>query len=1115
MHRYLRPALAFLFFGSVTWAQLTTAEFTGTVTDSSGGVVSNATVAITNAATNVQRTVTTNSAGVYDAPALPPGKYSLRVTMPGFRTEVVSDTEVQVGQVARLDFTLQVGNVAETVEVTAAAAALQTETSSVGTVVENRRIEELPLNGRNYLQLASLVPGATTYGPSNSIAQARGGGDRSNFQLNMAGQRLENNHYALDGIENTDPNYGTYLFQPSVDALQEFKVESGTYSAEYGHNLGQINVITKSGTNQYHGAAWDFLRNSKLDAKNFFDSPTAPIVPFKRNQFGFTLGGPVTIPKVLHGKDKLFFFFNYEGLRQRKAVTSLATVPFVNDRAGNFAGSSTIIYDPDMRVLSPDGTRILSVNPFQNNVIPAARISPQSATLMQAAVPLPNNITRGYANDFLSNESAAADNDQELARIDWAATSKQTFVFRYSHGIEPQYIPASIPQQGTVNTTVTHQGMLGHTWVLGPNKVNDFKMGMSRLEGINGNLHTFNPEWDYVGKLNIPALTRVPVFYGLPFFTMSQFTGVGDPANGPYSNWDTLIQWSDGFSWNKGKHSFKFGGEIIRTRFNLTGNDVARGRFTFGGTYTSGIGVAHAAQNSVADFLLGYICNAEGQLGQVVANLRGISTGFYFQDQWKVTPKLTINYGLRYEIEPGYHEKYDHLTHIDFSYTHSFFPTWVRAGSGNPLEGNPPFPLPASIPFTRDGRFGRNIFRTDYHNFGPRFGIAYSPNSKTVIRVGGGVYFIHDIGNTMFDVTRNQPFTLRIQVPSDALTPNETWSRPFPVLGVSTLAPNWAWSDPTSYVPQWSASVQRSLTKDMSLETTYVGSAGVHLYRTTYYNEPLPGPPGNLNLRRPFPQLGFVQLVNASSHASYHSLQVRLQQRFAHGFTLLSSFSFEKSIDNGSGIRQATGDAYVPSNVDDLRAERGPSAYNFGKRLTTSFLYQLPIGKGKALLGNANPIVDAVLGGWQMGGILTLQGGFPFSVSCQSNTTYQNTDSTCRADAVGTDPYLSNPDPAAWFNKAAFVNRVGFVAGVGPYRFGNSGRNNVNGPRIVALDFSMAKTFRITERTRLDFRSEFFNIPNHPVFGQPGATVGTVSYGVVGSTRLESRQLQFGLKLSF
>ena len=423
MSRCVQRSLCLFLFSSLAWAQTSTAEITGTVSDPTNAVVAGATVTITNQATNVQRVSTTNTAGVYDAPSLLPGVYSVKVTMTGFKAEVRNNIEVQVDQVARLNFTLQIGNISETVEVEASAPTLETETTTIGTVIENKRIQELPLNGRNYLQLASLIPGATTYGPSNSIAQARGGGDRSNFQLNLSGQRLEYNHYSLDGIENTDPNYGTYLFQPSVDALQEFKVETGTYTAEFGHNMGQVNVISRSGANEYHGSLFEFLRNSNLDAKNFFDSPTAPIVPFKRNQFGGTLGGPVVVPKVLNGKDKLFFFFNYEGLRQRKALTFLSTVPFASDRTGNFAGSSTVIYDPATRVLSADGARVLSVSPFPGNVVPANRISPVSAALFNY-VPLPNNITRGYANDFRSNESATADNDQELARVDWAQSAK-------------------------------------------------------------------------------------------------------------------------------------------------------------------------------------------------------------------------------------------------------------------------------------------------------------------------------------------------------------------------------------------------------------------------------------------------------------------------------------------------------------------------------------------------------------------------------------------------------------------------------------------------------------------------------------------------------------------
>jgi len=1100
--------LALALFG-----QLPTGEITGTVTDPSGGAIAGATVTVTNAATNAERTVETNAAGIYDATALPPGTWSVRVTKTGFKAEAQNNIQLQVSQIARLDFTLQVGNVTETVEVQAASPVLDTETATVGTVVETRRIEELPLNGRNYLQLASLTPGATQYGPGNSIAQARGGGDRSNFQLNIAGQRLENNHYMLDGVENTDPNYGTYLVQPSVDALQEFKVDTSSYGAEYGHNLAQINVLTKSGTNQLHGELFEFLRNSDLDARNFFDRGTGPKPPFKRNQFGAVLGGPVVIPKLINGRNKLFFFFNYEGLRQTQAQTITSTVPLDPDRTGDFSGYPAVIYDPMTRVLNSAGTAVASASPFAGNVIPSSRMSPVSTALLQY-YPAPNRILNGYANDFLSNESSTANADGETARVDWQQRTNSTFMFRYSHGDEPQYIPGSIPQQGTVNSTITHQAVVGHTWVLGSNKVNELKLGFSRLELVNGNLRT--GKVDVVGQLGIPYVLDTPAFWGTPYIQFTGLTAFGDPANGPYSNWDTIIQPTDNFSWNAGRHAFKFGAELMRTRMNLVGNDVARGRFTFNGQYTTATGSAPAVQNSMADYLLGLMSSSEGQLGAVVAQLRGWYTGLYFQDEWKVTSKLTVNYGLRYELQPGYNETHDRLTLIDFAWNNSITPTWVRLGSGDPLQGGPPYPLPAGVSFVRDGRFGSNLQKTDYNNWGPRLGVAWSLNDKTVIRAGGGVYFIHEIGNAMFDTARNMPFTLRIANTANALTPNETWSSPFPILGISTLAPNWLWKDPTSYVPQWSFTVQRALTPSLSLEVGYVGSAGVHLYRTTYYNEQQPGPPSsNLNARRPFPFFGFMQLVAAASHSSYDALQTRLEQRFTKGFTLLSSFSYEKSIDNGSGVRQANGDEYTPQNVYDLADERGLSAFNFRYRWVNSFLYELPVGKGKALLGNANAFVQGVLGGWQLGGIITWQGGFPISAYCASGSTYQNTDTPCRADATGVSPSLSNPRPGLWFNKAAFASRNDFVAGAGPYRFGSSGRNVIIGPGIVELDASLQKSFNITERAHLDFRAEFFNLPNHPILGLPGSTIGTPTYSVIGSTALPSRQIQFALKLVF
>src|SRR5689334_2279466 len=363
MRRLPSFVFAVVLMAAITCAQAPTGAITGTVVDPTGAVVAGAVVTVTNPSTNTRRVVRTNSSGIYDVPALMPGNYNLKAEMSGFTTQVHSDIELQVAQVARIDVTLQLGNLAEVVEVTGGAPVLQTETTDIGTVVENRRIENLPLNGRNYLQLTSLIPGATTNGPPAAQGQGRMGGSRNDFTLNVAGQRLSYNHYTLDGVENTDPNFNTYLLLPSLDALQEFKVESGQFQAEYGRGISQVNVTTKSGTNALHGAAFEFLRNADLDAKNYFDSKAKPIPPFKRNQFGGTVGGPMVIPKVFNGKDKLFFFVDYEGLRERKALTQTATVPSAAWRSGDLSASGATIYDPDTRVVNAAG-QLTAVLPF-------------------------------------------------------------------------------------------------------------------------------------------------------------------------------------------------------------------------------------------------------------------------------------------------------------------------------------------------------------------------------------------------------------------------------------------------------------------------------------------------------------------------------------------------------------------------------------------------------------------------------------------------------------------------------------------------------------------------------------------------------------------------------
>ncbi len=1104
---------------AAVFAQGPTGEIGGLVTDPTGAVVAGAKITLVHPATNTQRAVTSNTAGLYNLPALPPGIYNLKAEMQGFKTEVRNEIELQVAQVARIDFTLQVGSVTEVVEVQGGAPLIETETTSIGAVIENKRILELPLNGRNYLTLAALTPGATTFGPASSQGQQRMGGARNAFSLNVSGQRVHFNHYTLDGIENTDPNFNTYLFLPSLDALQEFKVESGLFQAEYGRAISQVNVSMRSGTNDLHGSLFEFLRNARLDAKNYFDRPSDPIPPFKRNQFGATVGGPVMIPKLVHGRDRLFFFFDWESLRERKALTRTGLLPVAVERSGDFSAFSRTIYDPNTRAYTFNAAGaaagVTSVSAFPNNIIPAARIHPVSARVLTEFYPLPN--APGTATNFLSNEGRRSDSDQYTPKIDWNQSANSRWFFRYSHANELAYIPNGTtlpPNQGNNVDVKVRQGVMSYTRVFSANKVNDARFGVSRLEAGNIQTNAFGRNW--VQELNIPDVSRdFPLYYGVPFFQINGFASSGDCNDCPFVNWDTIIQFKDDFSWNRGRHSFKLGTDIRRTRFNQIGAVVPRGRFTWDGRYTQNPTVANAAAAtgySLADFLLGMMSNTEGQVGAPIANFRTHYLAFYFQDTWKITPKLTLNWGLRWEDEPPYYDKHDAIVNIDFRWDHSLEPTFVRLGSGDPLAGNPQFPPGPDIKYVRDGRFGRRAGVNDANDFGPRLGVAYSLTPKTVIRTGAGIYYVRDIGNAVFDVVRNIPFTIRRNEPANQFQPNQFWDRPFTQLGAPTFLLINQHGERTSYVGQWSFGVQRQIAGATSAEITYLGSSGVKLRRLSEYNRAEPGV-GDQTARRPFPKFGVFQNMYAPSHSHYHGLQAKLQHRSKGGLTTFLSYAYSKSIDNGSGIRTTDGDPLTPSNAYNLRLDTGLSAFDFRQRFTASWVYELPFGKGKRFLGSAPRGVDAVLGGWQINGILTFQDGFPATATCGPGN-IQNGGGGCYPDNLGVNPNLPDDQQlrTRFFNTDAFVDRL---PGGAQFRYGNSARNTIIGPGISSFDFSAIKNFRFTERTGLEFRTEFFNLPNHPIFGQPGTQLRTSTYGVITGTRLDSRQIQFGLKFSF
>ncbi|MCC6536146.1 MAG: carboxypeptidase regulatory-like domain-containing protein [Bryobacterales bacterium] len=1096
MRSVVHVATSLLLFAALTSAQSGNAEINGTVTDTSGAAVNGATITISNPATGFSRVLKTNDQGIYAAPALNPGIYAIKVEMQGFQAQSRGQIELQVGQVANIGFSLAVGNVTEVIEVTGGAPVLETENTSVGTVIENKRIVELPLNGRNYLQLASLIPGATTNGPASSQGQQRMGGARNQFALNVAGQRVHFNHYALDGMENTDPNFNTYLFLPSIDALQEFKVESGLFSAEYGRGIAQVNVSTKGGSNQLHGVGFAFVRNSYFDARNFF----APVNPaFKRNQFGGTISGPVVLPKIFDGRNKLFFMFNYEGLRERRALTQTGIVPDARFRSGNFGFLNKVIRDP-----------FNNNQPFANATIPESRIHPTSRRVLNEFFPLPTQPgtgALGITNNYLNDESRRTDGNQWTTRFDLTSIQNQTFFFRFSQTKEPQYIPFAIRDQGNIVGILGQQGVLGHTAVIGANKVNEFRFGMNYFNSSNSQQRALTR--NVVGELGLQGISQDPLFWGIPVFQISGFTNSGECNDCPFVNWNTTFQASDNFSWNIGKHSLKIGGEARRLRYNQIGAVVPRGRFTWNGQYTS---------EPMADMLLGVMSGTEGQVGAPIANFRQNYVALYVNDTWKVTRKLTANFGLRWEYESPYADKHDAIVNVDFAWDNSREPVFVRLGTGNLNEGNPQFPAPPTWQLVRDGRFGRGAGTPDRNDFGPRAGLAYQINEKTVLRAGGGVYFVRDIGNAVFDVVRNIPFTIRQAETADTTRPNLTWDRLFTSTGAPSFLLINQMGERTSYVTQWQSSIQRQLTKDMSLEVTYMGSAGIKLRRLTSYNNPEPRP-GNPNLNRPFPKFnGSFQNMNAPSHSSYHSLQARLQHRFSHGFTLLGSYAYGKSIDNGSGVRTTDGDPLTPSDNYNLAAERGLSAFDFRQRFTASFLLELPFGKGRKV-GLTNPVANFVLGGWQLGGIVTFQDGFPNTVMCGPGN-IQNGGGYCKPDAIaGVAGNLPDSEQSIsrFFNTGAFIDRVGVTPGTTPsvFRYGTAGRNTIIGPGIASLDMSVNKFFRFRETHAVEFRAEFFNLPNTPLFGQPGMSLRTPTYGVISNTRIDSRQIQLALKYSF
>ena len=893
--------LMFLLTGA-GYAQ-TYGDISGEVLDTSGAAVPGVMITLTNTATNAARTTESNSTGSYTFPSLQPGIYVLKAEKQGFKTFTRPNVEVQVQLSARITIDMQVGSLSETVEVSANATLLQSENSTVGTVIDNKRIVELPLNGRNALSLVALAPNVSFGFPAAGQAGSRQGGIRADQSISVGGQRAQYNRYTLDGVENTDPNFNTFVVLPSVDALQEFKVQSGVYPAEFGRGATQINISTKAGSNDYHGTLFYFLRNDKLDAKNYaFTTARPPKDPFKWNQFGFTMGGPVTIPKLFDGKNRLFFMANYEWFRQRRNVQAVSSVPTAAMQGGNFTDVVTTsnnsirtlgIFDPLTRAIV---NGVNTAQPFAGNVIPTNRISAVSKQLLEF-LPVPNLANPDIRNNYIQSQGRPINRDQLVTRGDFVESSNSQWFGRYSWGDENQSNEA-LKLNGTKLVTNFNQYMIANTRVLSSAIVNEARFGYTQFYNTNGTELAFAR--DVVSELKIPGLAGGPaVQWGIPNVSLSGvYAGWGNDSEGPYENNNSSWQIVDNFSLIKGKHSFKFGGELRNDHYNQVGNQFARGQFTFTNNATQNLATTGRTGDNFADYLLGQTYQAEAAVS--IANAKFVSTGFalYFDDVWRVNRKLTINFGLRYEMTPPWEDQtgtlfngivpYDaRLTLQNANVTDkNLYPFFMRQGAArqNCYEGiNLRWP---DITVKCDGSLGNRLVGIDKNDFAPRLGISFSPSNKWVIRVGAGTFYSQDSGNPRFDMARNLAGRLRDNSKTDF--PNLNWSNALASIagGVANVFRPYTFANPydrrTPFTNQFMANVQRELPQNMVLEVGYLGSISRHLEGLRAVNEALPVNPAvdsrSVPDRSPFPNFGRIQLVDNSGTGNYNSLVYQVHQ---------------------------------------------------------------------------------------------------------------------------------------------------------------------------------------------------------------------------------------------
>jgi hypothetical protein len=1081
-------------FGATAFGQ--TAQITGRISDQGGAVIQRARVTVTNEGNGFKRETSSNDEGYFTVPSLQPGSYQVSIQKEGFKPVLQTGVVLQVEQVARLDYTLQTGTVTDTVEVQAGGVALDSESASIGQVVSQRQVNDLPLNGRNFLQLLFIGAGAVQTAGEQGVMR-RGAGDA----ISINGSRPTSNNYMLDGTSNTDTALGTPAVILSVDAIQEFKEQTTTYSAEYGFSANQINIISKSGTNDLHGTAFWFGRNDALDANSYFNNLAGNRKnKLRQNQFGFVAGGPVWVPKLYNGRDKSFWLVNYEGARIRSGFQSFNNVPTADQLAGRF---TTTIIDP------------VTGQPFANNTIPQARFSRLANLARAKFFPAPNSsLAQG---NYVLSRTLPNDTDQFTVRGDQNLGKWGTGFGRYTKTDYTNTTTGSVTPLGDnffIQKSTNWQ--VSHSLPISPTLVNQFRFGYVEATANQNGPTAEQADLDALRLTGVFTNTLSDAQRGYPgiAFAVGGLARVGGAVNDYTTSNQPMWDIGNTTSWIRGTHTLNFGANYRRWKLNRDTAADFFGDFTFNGSFTG---------HPVADLLLGYFSGASSFQPSAFSDPQGAGNprqynfqyfAPFIQDDWKVNERLTLNLGVRWDYRTAPYETNDHFAWRDLSNPRGGFLVADKTLVEKGIIGDGSY-------YKFAGR--RNPADATKKVFAPRFGFAFRPFEKTVLRGGYGLFYDSaenreidgsaDIYPYVSRAAIQQSITTRPLVTTDTLFPSFAAGPVMP--GVNSFAA--VLQSPTPeypYVQQWSLSVQREIFKDTTFEVNYIGNKGTHLLMRRNIAQALPpnlslpltDPRNAVAARKPFPNFAVFIDSDWSGNSIYNAMNVKFERRTT---TMAATvvYTWAKSLDTKSAAAGIGGQLFNGwqgfLNNHDPKRDRGRSDFDVDHRLVASFVYDLPVGRGKRYGGSLNKAADVFVGGWQVNGIVTFQKGFPITMTADLGGLL-DTFGTNRANLVGDPQSGATGTIASWFNKSAFAQPAQGV-------FGSSGRNILRAPGINNFDLSLFKNFAVTEHLRFQFRLESFNAFNHTQFLGVSTNVTSPQFGQITSTR-PARINQLGAK---